>query len=280
VIAERRFRFRRGRRNGRVALPARHLTIRVIAIMVGLALLLGGGWLWFRSSSLVAIKQVRVTGLSGPGVAQISSSLTASAETMTTLNVDVSALERSVSAYPYVHSLSVSTHFPHGVTIDVLEEVPVATVSVGGHTVAVSGAGQLLSNADTPHGPLPSVALGAATTSAPAATRLTATGPLSALAVLAAAPYGFLGHVAGAVASPTHGVVVQLRNGPQLYFGQLDELADKWHSALAVLAAAGSSGANGAQYIDVSDPERPAVGARVPASQASQASQASTPTTG
>jgi cell division protein FtsQ len=225
---------------------------------------------------LVAIRQVQVTGLSGPDVAQIRRALTASAETMTTLNLDVSALERAVQDYPYVRSLRVSTHLLHGVTIDVLEDVPVALVSTRGRTVTVNGAGRVLPNDGAPHGLLPSVPLGTSSSIAAGASRLTAAGPLSALTVLAAAPYGFLSHVASAVASSAHGVVVQLRNGPQIYFGQGGQLVAKWTAALAVLAGAGSAGA---QYIDVSDPERPAVGARVPASQQGSSSTTTTSST-
>ena len=61
---------------------------------------------------------------------------------MTTLDFDVSKLKRSVEAYPYVHSLDVSTEFPHGVTIDVLEEVPVAVTSVAGRVTVVDADGE------------------------------------------------------------------------------------------------------------------------------------------
>ena len=244
-------------------------------------LLLGGGWLWFRSSSLVAVHQVRVTGLSGPDVSQITRALTDSAETMTTLNFDVSKLKRAVAAYPYVHSLDVSTDFPHGVTIDVLEEVPLAITTVSGRSAVLDGAGQLLPITGTPHGPLPLVPLGvsAATggtggfNSGPG--RITAPGPLAALKVLVAAPYGFLPHLARAVSTSAHGVVVKLRGGPDLFFGPPVQLADKWSAALSVLAARGAAAAAGGGYIDLSDPERPAVGVRAPATPSGSSSSPS-----
>jgi cell division protein FtsQ len=235
-----------------------------VAVLAAAVILLGAGWLWFRSSWLVAVHEVRVTGLSGPGVSQITRALTIKAETMTTLDIDVSALQRSVAAYPYVHSLNVSTQFPHGVTIDVLEEIPVATVSADGRATAVDAAGELLRSAGTSHDALPSVPIGSISMGTSGAGRITAPGSLAALRVLAAAPYGFLPHVARAFSSSEHGVVLQLRNGPQLYFGPVAQLADKWTAALAVLSARGSAAATGAAYIDVSDPERPAVGAHVP----------------
>jgi len=81
--------------------------------------------------------------------------------------------------------------------------------------------------------------------------------------VLVAAPYGFLSHIASAGTNPVNGVVIRLRNGPQLYFGPVARLADKWTAVLAVLSARGADAAAGAAYIDVSDPERPAVGGHV-----------------
>lgn len=248
---------------------------------MAVVIVFGVGWLWFRSSSLVAIEHVEITGVNGPDVTQITRALTSTAETMTTLDLDVSALERSVQPYPYVHSLSVSTHFPHGLTIAVLEQVPVATVSIGARTLPVNGAGELLPAATTPHGPLPTLSLtgaagGAAvasTASAGGTTRIAAASSLAGLSVLAAAPYGFLLHVASVSSNAVHGVVVQMRRGPQIYFGGSARLVDKWTAALAVLAAAGSAGA---QYIDVSDPERPAVGAPVPTAQQASVAPAQT----
>ena len=263
---------RRRTRLGRLLVaPMRLLGWRLtLALAVLVMAILGGGFLWLRSSSLVAIHQVRVTGLSGPNVAQITRTLKSRAKTMTTLDLDVSALLRSVAAYPYVHSLSVSTHFPHGVTIDVLEQVPLATVSVGGRTVVVNGSGEMVPGSVGHSGRLPSVPLGSsgggggASTPDSDADRITAPGPVAALRVLAAAPYGFLPHIKSATMTSAHGVVVQLRDGPRLYFGPRGHAVAKWNSALALLAARGSEAVAGAQYIDLSDPRSPSVGANLP----------------
>ncbi len=68
---------RRRRRLGRLLVsPMRLLGWRLtLALAVCVMAILGGGFLWLRSSSLVAIRQVRVTGLSGPNVAQITRTL-------------------------------------------------------------------------------------------------------------------------------------------------------------------------------------------------------------
>jgi cell division protein FtsQ len=230
------------------------ISVRGLAIALLVVVLLGCAWLWFRDSSLVAIRHVRVTGLSGPGVPQIRHDLTSAAKLMTTLDVDVTRLDNSVSQFPDVRALHVTTHFPHSVDIAVIEQVPVATVEGGGGQVVVDSSGELLSHPQDPPQPLPTVPL-----RGPAGGgRVTAPGARAALAALAAAPYTLITHIENATSTAAHGVIVQLRNGPQIYFGSTLQLAAKWASALAVLSDSSSAGAD---YIDVSDPRRPAAGA-------------------
>jgi cell division protein FtsQ len=218
--------------------------LAVVAILVG-------GWFWFRASSLVAIEQVRVTGLSGPDVSQIVGALTGEAREMTTLDVSTAKLERAVSGFGHIAGVSVATHFPHAVTIAVNEQLPVASLRVGGGYVAVDRAGQLLARVATAGLPqLPA---------APSAggSQVTSPGTLATLAVLGAAPYQLLSHIASARATAAHGVTVQLRNGPVIYFGNPTQLALKWSAADGALASPDSAGA---AYIDVTAPSRPAAG--------------------
>jgi cell division protein FtsQ len=56
---------------------------------------------------------------------------------------------------------------------------------------------------------------------------------------------------------PGVGIVVQVRKGPELRFGDASRIPAKWMAAARVLAAAG---ARGATYIDLRLPERPAAG--------------------
>jgi cell division protein FtsQ len=230
------------------------ISVRGVAIVVLVLVVLGCGWLWFRDSSLVAIKQVRVTGLSGPNVPQIRRDLTSAAKLMTTLDLDVSRLDGAVSQFPDVRSLQVSTSFPHGVEIRVVEQVPVATIEAGGGATVVDTEGALLAHPPSLPGPLPTIPL----RTAPDGGLVTAAGARAAIAALAAAPYSLITHIANATSTTAHGVIVQLRNGPQIYFGSTAELPAKWAAALAVLD---QSSAAGAAYIDVSDPRRPAAGA-------------------
>lgn len=230
------------------------LSARALAALAALILVLGVGWLWFRGSSLVRIRRVTVTGLSGPDVSAIRGALTHSAESMTTLNLSVAKLDQAVSPYTVVRSLTVNTGFPHAVTIAVNEQVPVAEVTLGGRMIVVDSAGELLPGTEISHGLLPDLPL----RSAPPGDRINAPGAQAALRVLRAAPYRFLAHIQSATWSAQHGVIVQLRQGPQVYFGPDSQLSQKWTAALAVLA---DSDSQGAAYIDVSDPRRPAAGA-------------------
>jgi cell division septal protein FtsQ len=232
------------------------------SVMLVLVVLLIGwlGWTWYRGSSFVKVEHVTVTGLSGPNVPQIRADLTSEALQMTTLDVSIAKLESAVSQYSYVQRLTVTSAGAHGLVIHVAEQVPVATVQVGDQTEVVDGDGTLMSSSTT-HGPLPVVPL----VSAPNGAAVTAAGARAAIAVLAAAPYALLAHVASATSSSAHGVIVQLRNGPQLYFGPASQLEQKWTAAVAVLQNKTSVGAS---YIDVTDPQRPAAGSGVTQSQA------------
>lgn len=243
---------RRGARSSWLA-GRRHPRATVAAAIVGLILILGCFWLWFRDSPFVTISRVRVTGLSGPEIPQIEQALRGAAMKMSTLDVNLPRLRAAVGPYRDVRSLTVETQFPHAAVIHVNEEVPIAQINLGGRTVAVSRDGTLLpatpAASRLPALPVPSLAGGS---------RLTQSGPRAALAVLAAAPFRFLGHIQSVAQSSQNGLVVQLRRGPQLRFGDTSQLHAKWEAALAVL---GNSTSQGASYIDVTDPGRPAAGA-------------------
>ena len=49
------------------------LRVRLVALALATLALLGGGWLWVRDSSLVAVRQVQITGVSGPDAGRIRS---------------------------------------------------------------------------------------------------------------------------------------------------------------------------------------------------------------
>jgi cell division protein FtsQ len=268
----------RRRRPGRIRARLPRLNPRVLIALLAVLALLGGVWLWVRQSSLVAVKRVTVAGASGPDAAEIRSALISAARDMTTLDVHVSHLRTAVSPYPVVKRVQVSTQFPHGMRIRVIEQVPVALVQVDGRRTPVAGDGTLLRDVPT-DAQLPSIGL----TVAPGGTQLTGVASTE-VRLLALAPDHLLTKVQLASSDTAHGLVVQMRNGPRVYFGAADRLAAKWAAVAAVLASPSSAGAD---YIDVTDPARPAAGSgsdggasTTPAPSASAASDGATVTTG
>lgn len=223
----------------------------VLALVAGI-MLLGGIWLWLRDSSLVAVHKVRVTGASGPDAPEIRSALSAAAHNMTTLDVNTKQLQTAVAPYPVVKRLNVTTQFPHGMRIRVIEQVPVAIVDAGGRRTAVAGDGTLLHDA-LANSTLPTISLQVV----PGGTHVTGYA-LSEVRLLAAAPYALLPKVETVSDGPAHGLVAKLRGGPSLYFGDWTKLGAKWTAAAEVLADSRSAAA---VYIDVTDPSRPAAGA-------------------
>ena len=235
----------------RALLATRWGRIALITLAVA-TLVLGGAWLWFRDSPLVAVQQVAITGESGPDAGAIHSALLSAARGMTTLDVDTGQLYASVSAYPVVKSLQVSTQFPHGMRIHVVEELPVAVVVVDGRPVAVASDGTLLHDlARVPT--LPRIRLAVP----PGGPRLSEHDALESLDAAASAPRPLLSRITQISVVRTHGIVAQLRDGPMVYLGAASRLRRKWSAAVAVLYDPGSEGAS---YIDVTDPTRPAAG--------------------
>lgn len=229
-----------------------HAGPRLLAGLLGGLIVLGGAYLWVRDSSLVGVQTVRIIGASGPDARQIRAALRAAARTMTTLDVKMRALQTAVAPYPVVKRLDVSTQFPHGMSIRVSEQVPVAVVEAGGRRIAVAGDGTLLHDMRG-DARLPVIWLSVV----PGGPRLSGYA-LSEARLLAAAPYPLLGRLSQVSDGPAHGLAGQLRNGPSLYFGSGAKLTAKWAAVTEVLASPSSAGA---QYIDVTDPARPAAGA-------------------
>jgi cell division protein FtsQ len=223
----------------------------VLAVVVALAVL-GGGWLWLRDSSLVAVRKVTITGVYGPDAGQIRSALTLAARNMTTLDVRIGPLRTAVDPYPVVKDLRVSTEFPHGLRIRVLEQLPVAALVADGRAVAVTGDGTLLH--DVSPRSLPEIAVRLL----PGGSEVTDGTTLQALTLLSATPPRMLARISQVTDTPAHGLVAQLRSGPSIYFGDDSDLDAKWVAATEVLADPGSDGAS---YVDVTDPSRPASGA-------------------
>ena len=218
---------------------------------------------WLRSSSLVRVKQVTVTGIDGRQASAIRDALTIAARDMTTLAVDDDALRDAVATYPVVRSLKASPDFPHRLRIAVNAYEPVAAVRTGeGAPTAVSSDGTLLRGTTTKH--LPSISL----KSPPGGDRVADDAALRAIALVSAAPAPMRARVERVFRGP-RGLAATVQNGPKLYFGGSERPRAKWSAAARVLAA---DTAQGATYVDVRIPERPVAGGFQPRPDQSSAS--------
>jgi|HubBroStandDraft_3_1064219.scaffolds.fasta_scaffold04931_2 cell division protein FtsQ len=229
-------------------------------VLIALALL-GGGWLWLRGSSFVAVRSVRIAGVHGIEESQIRAALEREAKRMTTLDFDAGALRSAVSQFTIVAAVHATTSFPHTVRIAVTERPPVAALSSAGQRTAVAADGvvlgpALLSSAlptiTSPYAPL-------------TGTRLSRPTTLAAVAALAAAPPELVRFVTRVYSGP-QGLTVAMRNGLLVYFGDATRPHAKWLSLARVLV---SPSAAGAIYVDVRLPERPAAGFSAPTAPAS-----------
>jgi cell division protein FtsQ len=233
-------------------LRARRLSIRLALAALLTLPLLGGGWLWLRGSSLVAVRHVHIVGVHGPDALEIRTALDGAARRMTTMNVSQSSLRAAVAGYPIVGALRVSASFPHTLNVYVSERPPVAVLVGTSERTAVAADGTVLGPALL-SGSLPTVAGKLAP--APGA-RLSEATPLAAVAVLGAAPTQ-LRHFVARVYEGSEGLTLAMRNNLLVYFGDATRPHAKWLSLARVLS---SPEAAGALYVDVRLPERPAAG--------------------
>jgi cell division protein FtsQ len=219
-----------------------------------------GGWLALRDSSLVAVRHVSITGVSGANAPAVRGALRNAAREMTTLHLSITQLRAAVAGYSVVADLDVRTDFPHRVAIRVLERLPVAVVVAGNERVPASADGVLLRSGTSPK-ELPEVRMKGAL-----GPRVSDRRTLRALALLGPAPDAVRARVRSVYAT-RRGLAASLVNGPMLVFGSAERAEAKWVAATRVLA---DPGAAGATYVDVRIPERPAVGG-LPASQSPSA---------
>ena len=236
----------------RSLLASKRLRRHLLLLTAGLLVLSSGYQFWLRDSSLVAVEKVTITGLSTSGSERVRLALTTAGRSMTTLHVDHEALERAVAGYPVVRELEVTTDFPHGLQIHVVEHVPVATAVGAGGRVAVAGDGTILQGV-TADKRLPTVEVEGAI----GVERLRDATALASAAIAGAAPAALRGRIAEVGEDGRLGQVAQLRNGPEVIFGDATRLTAKWAAASRVLADLEASGAS---YVDVRLPGRPAAG--------------------
>ena len=224
--------------------------LRTVLVATLALLALASAGVWLRSSSLVRVKDVTITGIDGRQARAIRAALTSSALDMTTLKVEQDKLLRAVEAYPVVRSLRASADFPSRLRITVNAYEPVAALQRGGTLTAAAADGTLLRGTSTKGLAVVGVRL------LPGDGRVQDAAAMDAIRVLAAAPAPLRRRVARVFRSD-RGLAATVANGPKLYFGRGERLRAKWSAAVAVLASERSQGAS---YVDLRIPERPVAG--------------------
>jgi cell division protein FtsQ len=224
---------------------------RLVALAAVVLALLAGYLLWLRDSSLFAVEEVQVHGVTANRTA-ITGALERAARTMTTLHVRGDVLRQAVEGFPTVASISAQATLLHKLEIDVTERLPVAKARIGGSPVPVSADGYVLEGAAFKPGELPSIEA-----SAGPGGRVDPDGAAQA-AIVGAVPKALRDRLRSARWDDAEGgVVVDLKGAPQLRFGDGERAADKWEAAAAVLSRLGSESPS---YLDVSVPQRPVTG--------------------
>lgn len=269
----------RGRLSFTRSLPALspRLKRRLLAL-AALSLVLAGGFqFWLRDSSLVAVKEVKISGLTTKDAPRVRIALANVAEEMTTLHVDRERLDRVVEAYPVVRELKVTPDFPHGLRVEVVEHVAAAMAVSDSGQVPVAGDGTLLRGLPV-EGRLPTIAVDGML----GGDRLREGDGLAAAAVAGAAPALLRRRIDNVSRRSDDGLVAELGDGPVLVFGSASQLRAKWAAAARVLA---DPDAKGASYIDLRIPGRPAAGGLptetvIPVAPAGMAPSGTTPPAG
>jgi len=221
---------------------------RAFMVLAACLVLAAGFQFWLRDSPLVAVEDVKVTGLTTKDAARVRASLVSAAHTMTTLHVDQAELEDAIAAYPVVRALHVEADFPHRLDIRVIEHRPAAMVA----GLPVAGDGTILRGLPV-EGRLPEID----TDGKLDGDRLSDPASLHAARVAGGAPAPLRGRLERISIRSEEGIVVELRDGPELYFGNARRVRAKWIAAVRILA---DPEAAGASYIDVRLPGRPAAG--------------------
>jgi cell division protein FtsQ len=239
-------------RRARALAASPRLRRRLVVLAAACLLFAAGYQFWLRDSWLVAVERVTVTGLTTSDAERLRAALGGAGRMMTTLHVDHDALERAVAGFPVVRELEVTTDFPHGLRIHVVEHVPAAVVVGDGGRAAVAADGTILHGVRLGKG-LPKVEVDGAV----GVEQLRDRTALASAAIAGAVPAALEGRVAEVGEDGDLGQIARLRKGPELIFGDATRVRAKWAAAARVLADLEASGAS---YVDLRIPGRPAVG--------------------
>ena len=213
---------------------------------------MAGYFFWFRDSSLVAVSDVEVVGVTSqrdPIVAE----MTRVAEGMSTLNPDRGAIEQAALAFPTVKSVAIDPNFPHGLRLEFVERRPAMVLLDGDEKVSIAADGTILTGVPAPEEGVPELELEDANLGA----RALDGDALDQAIAVGAAPDPLRPLIEAVELTKDYGIVLTLRGGIPVRFGDAGNAIEKWRSVAAVLA---DPKLEALSYIDIRVAERPAIG--------------------
>ena len=231
---------------------------RVLAIALACVGLVGLAYLGARNTGVFAFRTVEVSGASRPVAADVRKAL-APLEGTSLVALDPGDVEQLLEGVPTVHAAHVDRAFPHGLSIEVEPERPLAVFRDGARAWLVAASGRVIEPMDPTARPtLPRVRIDVSRTPALGA-QLPGDDAEAALAVLAALPRGFPTRVLYSTVED-EGIVLVLADGPEIRLGEPTMLARKLAAAAAVLRSLPEEERIPLGYLDASVLERVVAG--------------------
>jgi cell division protein FtsQ len=215
--------------------PRRRRRLRIALVVLALVLVGAGVWaVWF--SSLLAVADVRVVGVTGaPATAVLRAAQVPTGVPLA--RIDTEPARERVVRLPWVQAVDVRRGWPSEVVIAVTPRVPIAAVAAGGRQSAVDAEGVVFA----PPGPMPA--------GLPSVTAQ-GVGLTAAMGVLAELPPDLARRVVRLTATTRDDVDLHLRSGDVVHWGSADQAAFKAEVLRALMNRK-------AQVYDVSAPELP-----------------------
>ena len=227
------------------------MMLGILVLLVGVGVFAGFQY-WFRDSSFVEIRHLRVQGVTEDTdeAKQIRSAVALAAGEMTTLHLKPGLLDEELARFPRVRSAKIESAFPNKATVTVDLRRNGSVFDVGTDALLIATDGTVLGTAGQGTEDLPKIVEG----NPPQGVQLDGRAKVQAL-VLGAVPSKLQSHVEKS-GFGKDGVEVTLSNGLVLLFGDASKTDQKWRAAASVIADPDLSNAS---YVDLSIPRRPAV---------------------
>ena len=231
---------------------------RSLAVALACLGLVGLAYLGARETGVFAFRTVEVSGVSRPVAADVRKALVP-LEGTSLVALDPGDVEQLLEGVPTIRAAHVDRAFPHGLSIDVEPEQPLAVFRDGARAWLVAASGRVVETMEPTARPtLPRVRIAVSRTPTVGAD-LPGDDAEAALAVLSALPRGFPGRVLYATVEE-EGVVLALADGPDIRLGEPTMLARKLAAAAAVLRSLPEEERIPLGYLDASVLERVVAG--------------------